>query len=64
MWEILRSTIYILGYVYTGSGKTWEHEKCVDDMHMRQTDELWLMMSQTSHAKQSHKSIPQLNHMG
>ena len=40
----------------------WEHENCVDDMQMRQTDELWWMMSQMRHTKWSHKSIAQINH--
>ena len=39
-----------------------EHENCVDDMQMMQTDESWWMMSQTSHTKQSHQSIVQINH--
>ena len=42
----------------------WEHENHADDMQMRQTDESQWMMSQTSHTKQLHKSITQLNHMG
>ena len=34
-------------------------------LQMRQTDESQLIMSQTSHTKQSHKSITQqLNHTG
>ena len=35
-----------------------------DDMQTRQTDEMQWMMSQTSHTKQLHKSIAQLNHTG
>ena len=40
------------------------NENHADDMQMRQTDKSWWMMSQTSHTKQSHKSVAQLNHMG
>ena len=41
----------------------WECEKHVDDVQMRQTNELQWMTSQTSHTKQLQKSITQLNHM-
>ena len=34
-----------------------EHENHVDDVQMRQTDESWWMMSQTSHTK----TITQIN---
>ena len=60
MWEISQSTIYLLNNVYAGSGKLQEHENCMDDMQMKQTDESWWMMSQTSQAEQSHKSITQI----
>ena len=61
MSEILLSTICLLSNTYVGSGKMQECENHGDDMQMRQTDESWWMMSQTSHVKQSHKSIAQIN---
>ena len=77
MWENSWSTVYLLGNIYVGSGKTQECGNHVDDIQMRQTDksqwmmsqmrqtdESWWMMSQMSHMKQSHKSIAQLNHTG
>ena len=42
----------------------WECENHADDVQMRQTDELLWMMSQSSHTKQLHKSVAQMNHMG
>ena len=39
----------------------WEYENHVNDMQTRQTDELLWMMSQMSYAKQSQKSIAQIN---
>ena len=42
----------------------WECENHADNVQTRQTDESWWMTSQTSHTKQSHKSIAQLNHTG
>ena len=59
MWDILQSTVYLLSNVYAGSGKTQECENHADNMQMGQTDKLWWMMSQMSHANQSHKSITQ-----
>ena len=44
-------------------GKLQECENHVNNVQMRLTDETWWMMSQTSHTKQSHKSITQLNHI-
>ena len=57
MWGNLWSTSYLLTNVYTGSGKTWEHETHMDNMQMQQIDELWWMTSQMSHTKQLHKSM-------
>ena len=42
----------------------WEHDNCVGNVQMRQTDESWWITSQMSHTTQSHKSIAQLNHTG
>ena len=42
-----------------GIRKMQEYENHVDDMQMRQTDESWWMMSQTSHTK----TITQINHI-
>ena len=62
--ENLWSTGYLHRNVYAGSGKMQEHENHTDNVQIRQTDESWWMMSQTSHTKESHKSIVQLNHTG
>ena len=54
----------LLGNVCAGSQKMQECENHIDNVRTRQTDELQWMTSQTSHTKQLHKSIAQLNHTG
>ena len=51
MWEILWSTVYLLGNIYVGSGKYGNMKDHVDDVQMRQTDLSQWMTSQKSHAK-------------
>ena len=47
----------LLRNVYVGSGKMQEHENHADDVHTRQTDELWWITSQPHH-----NHITQNNH--
>ena len=53
MWEILQSTVYLLGNVYM------EHENHADDVQTRQTDKSCKMIAQINHTNESHKPITQ-----
>ena len=61
MHEISWKTGYLLRNIHAGIWEIAGMGYCVDDVQTMQTIESQLMMSCGSHAKQLHKSIPQMN---